>query len=1164
MPSPDYLARRWCILACLLVIPAGLPGHSVIQQPAGLEEVRLTPAEAARLAAEARQKASVEIAPGLELKLWASERLLVDPVAVDLDEQGTAYVTSTSRNNLPLDIRQHPDWYPIVHSLKTVEDLLAFYRRELAPARSATNTWIVDLNKDGSHDWRDFSELKERLYRIQDTDGDGLADASRVIAEGFNDDPSWDVAGGILAYGGDLFLGVAPGVYRLRDGNGDGVIDQRFAISEGYNIHPAFGGHGISGVTIGPDGRLYWEVGDIGMNVVDKDGRRWAYPNQGAVLRANPDGSGFEVFATGIRNLQEFAFDELGNLISVDNDGDHAGETERLVYIPEGSDSGWRSNWQYGKYTDERNNRYNVWMDEAMFKPRFDGQAAHIVPPVAPYHAGPSGMVYNPGTALSEEWRNHFVVSSFPGSPANARIHAFRLKEEGAGFALESDKVLLRGILTVGMKFGPDGALYLTDWIAGWRSKNSGRLWKLDATQPDLNPVRREVASLLPQNFSGRPAADLSPLLRHVDMRIRQKAQFELARRGDVQTLLASARDTAHRLGRIHGLWGLGQLARTARQHPALLTEFLKDADDEIVAQTAKLLGDVRYGQAGEALIPLLAHRSARVRFFAAEALGRLAYKPAGVPLVRMLADNDDRDVLLRHAGSLALARLGDAAALGNLSQHASRGVRLAAIVALRRMRHAEVARFLADADGRVVTEAARAINDDGSIPAALPALARLLEEKKFHPSAQKPRAGEPGLTNEPLLRRAVNANLRSGTKEALARLAAFAADAGRSEEMRVEAVSAIGVWAAPSSLDRVDGMHLETMAQSGRAGVAGSARAGMEDAGAAVLRLMETSPKTKSSGAMKAALAVAAGRLSVKAAAPLLLAQLRADASPEARLAALRALQALNTGNMDEVMRIALADSDPDVRRGALGILPALPLTEAAKVQHLASSIKTGAADQQQGAFEVLGKMKSPDAQRLLSSQLDDLAAGKVPLAVQIDLVDAAQSTGSAPLQAKLDAYAKARGAGSVVTAFREALAQGGDARRGYQVFADHPAAACQRCHTFQGEGSDVAPDLTRIGAALSREQLVESLLEPNARVAPGFGTVAVTLRTGQRIEATLKEETPTHIVLVTGTPPAEQRIAKADIAERTNPVSAMPPMGLILKPRELRDLVEFLSVLK
>ena len=177
------------------------------------------------------------------------------------------------------------------------------------------------------------------------------------MIEGFNADPTYDLAGGILYNEGDLLIGSAPGVWRLKDENGDGTIDKQIVISEGYSIHPAFGGHGISGLTTGPDGRIYWEVGDIGLDVTDKEGKRWSYPNQGAVMRSEPDGSNFEVFATGIRNLQEFSFDEYGNLISVDNDGDHEGETERVVYIPNGSDSGWRSNWQYGKYTDPEEQR---------------------------------------------------------------------------------------------------------------------------------------------------------------------------------------------------------------------------------------------------------------------------------------------------------------------------------------------------------------------------------------------------------------------------------------------------------------------------------------------------------------------------------------------------------------------------------------------------------------------------------------------------------------------------------------------------------------------------------------------------------------------------------------------------------------------------------------
>ena len=96
-------------------------------------------------------------------------------------------------------------------------------------------------------------------------------------------------------------------------------------------------------------GRLYWGIGDVGFNGTGPDGKEWKYPNQGVIVRSELDGSNFEVFARGLRNTHEFVFDKYANLISEDNDGDHAGESERLVYIVEESDTGWRINWQFGK-----------------------------------------------------------------------------------------------------------------------------------------------------------------------------------------------------------------------------------------------------------------------------------------------------------------------------------------------------------------------------------------------------------------------------------------------------------------------------------------------------------------------------------------------------------------------------------------------------------------------------------------------------------------------------------------------------------------------------------------------------------------------------------------------------------------------------------------------
>ena len=235
----------------------------------------------------------------------------------------------------------------------------------------------------------------------------------------------------------------------------------------------------------------------MGLNVVDQDGNHWYHPNEGAILRSEPDGSNFEVFAYGVRNTHEFVFDKYGNLITVDNDGDHAGEYERLVYLINGSDSGWRINWQFGKYTDPKNNQYKVWMDEEYFTPRFGDQAAHILPPIAPYHAGPAGMAYNPGTALSEEWNDHFFVMSFRGSPANSTINAFTLEESGASFELATDKEILSGVLAVGIDIAPDGALYMVDWIEGWQRKEEGRIWKLDTPVEAGSAIRDEVRELL-------------------------------------------------------------------------------------------------------------------------------------------------------------------------------------------------------------------------------------------------------------------------------------------------------------------------------------------------------------------------------------------------------------------------------------------------------------------------------------------------------------------------------------------------------------------------------------------------------------------------------------------------------------------------------------------
>lgn len=1073
--------------------PVESGGESPVQ--GGGEVVRLDAAGVERLA---REEVPAQVVEGLELSLWAPEPLLIDPHALTVDDRGRVYVFGSPRSAVQRKLNDHyrnrlsetlPHQTVLAH--QTVEDLRGFLHRDLAPERSDENEWLPDLNEDGSHDWRDLTVQKERVYRIEDTNGDGRADVSQVIAEDFNTEIT-DIAGGILVHDGDVFVAVAPDLWRLRDPSGDGIMDVKESISHGYGVRLGFYfGHGMSGVTPGPDGRIYWAVGDVGLNVVDQDGKRWSYPNQGAILRANPDGSDFEVFAAGLRNTYEFVFDEYGNLISVDNDASNPGEKERIVYLVNGSDSGWRRNWQWGKYTDPRNNDYKVWIGEGLHKPRFEGQPAYITPPIAPYINGPAGLVYNPGTALSEAWRDHFFVAS-AGGPASP-IHAFRLEPDGATFELARDTVVVDGILPTGMEFGPDGALYIADLIVKRKSEPSGRILKLDAPEAAGSALRGETEALLAEDFGRRSTTDLEPLLRHADQRVRMEAQFELAERGAAEPLLAAARQTEHLLARLHGIWGIGQLARMGElEQAAPLVALLQAEDPEVRAQAAKVLGDVEYAPAGDALIPLLSASSARVRFFAAQALGQLGHRPAVPRIIAMLEANNGEDAYLRHAGSLALARIGDAEPLVALADHPSRAVRVAAVVALRRMEHPGVARFLTDPDEYIVTEAARAINDDGGIEAALPELARVLEEERF--------------TSEALLRRALNANLRVGTREAAQRVAAYAARTDAPEAPRVEAIAVLGVWPEPSVYDRVDGRYRGAMERD-------PASAAL--ARAAITPLVEPLLENGSTE-IKVTLAEAVGRLDLETAAPALRARLREDRAPEVRIAALRALHAMEAAQLEGAARTALADGAPSVRGAALELVPELGLPEETTAELLASVLERGSIEEQQSALEALGQLQSPPAHQVLGGLLDRLAAGELPVGIQLDLAEAVQASGSQALQAQLAQMQAARPEDPLTT-FPMAL-RGGSAEEGERVVFQNDAAQCIRCHTFGEEGSTVGPNLSEIGSTLNREQLLQALVAPSARIAPGFGTAP----------------------------------------------SAMPPMGEILSQREIRDVVEYLSTLR
>ncbi|KSA11937.1 HEAT repeat domain-containing protein [Maribacter dokdonensis] len=1092
--------------------------------------------ELIEMAKIARETITAEVADGLELSLWASDSLAPDPIALDIDNEGNVYITRTNRaKNSEFDIRGHRDWMTESISLESVEDRRAFLHKTFAPELSKENEWLPDLNNDSIHDWQDLAVEQDEIWMLQDTDNDGIADISTQIMNDFSDEIN-DVAGALLVRDNDVFVGIGPGMYRLTDTNDDKILDEKTSIAEGFAVHIGFSGHGMSGAIEGPDGKIYWGIGDIGANITTVEGENHKYPNEGVIVRSNPDGSNFEVFAHGLRNTHEFVFDAYGNIISSDNDGDHKGESERLVHIVEGSDAGWRANWQYGKYTDPKNNGYNVWMDEKLFTPHWDGQAAYIIPPIQNFHNGPTGMRYNPGTALGKKWMDKFFLVEFVGDPSRSHIWSFDLKPKGASFELKSEESILSGVLPTGIDFGPDGALYLADWVNGWGTKNYGRVWKLDVTDQtnDLEQERLETQRLMTHNYEDDKTDNLIKLLSYDDMRIRQKAQFELAKRTfwGYRALEKALTEEENQFARIHAIWGIGQIAAKDVDDAEPLLNLLSDEDPEIVAQSAKVLGDVRYGKAADSLIALTTHQNDRVKFYAAQALGRLKHENAIEPLLAMIETNNDQDLYLRHAAVLALARIGKVEPIVALANNENRSLRIAAVLVLRKLQDPNISIFLSDKDEYIVTEAARAINDDLSIEAALPALAATLNNEKF--------------TSEPLLRRAINAALRVGGDEQLDFLINFAKRKSVSSDLRGEALAALGTWNNPSLLDRVDGRYRgEIIRQNGQ--LEEKIRKDIPSF------LKERQPEILI-GISKTLSAVGITDYNNE-----LFSIFKYNKSAEVRATVLNSLGQLKFEQMETAMSIGMKDSNEEVRTAAVGLLAQLNIPKEKLPSIVDPIFKRGSISEQQRMLNVLGDLPVENSNALLSSLINKASKDQLKQGILLDLMESVNATENPKLIAQLD---KLKEAGYSADSFQETL-YGGNWWAGRSVFNNNPTAQCVRCHSVNGSGGEVGPKLDNIGNILNRQQLLEALIEPSIRLAPGYGTVTITLKDGQKVKGVLIEENDKELLLRTSE--AEPlRVPLMRIASRENSMSAMPAMGRMISRRELRDLIEYLGSLR
>lgn len=1133
MPSASTPQRRLALAVSAALVASLLPSTLHAQHKLGAQGSFVAPKVAAASDEGEKNLKRFQLPPGWKGELWAAEPDVSQPVAFNVADDGRVYVAESFRawRGVP-DIRGIMPWLDEDLACKSVEDRLDMMKRHL-----------------GETGMKDYYLNTERVRVLWDSNGDGKADVSKVFAENFAT-PLDGVASGVLARGKDVYFANIPNIWHLRDDNYDGLADSRRSISYGHGIRVGFLGHDLHGLVWGPEGKLYFSIGDRA-SMLQTEGHLVGNPDCGGVFRCNPDGTEMEMVYQGLRNPQQLVFDEWGDLFTGDNNSD-GGDQARWTYLIEGGDSGWRIGWQFLEPGNAPNPR-GPWNSEKMWHPQNDTQPAYLTPPIRNITAGPSGVAYYPGTGLGPEWQGTYTLCDFRGSGSGSGIMSFKLKPKGASFEVVEDKKHIWAIEATDGFWGPDGAYWVSDWVDGWEPVGKGRIYRFFDPVKIQAPIVRETSTLLKAGFAQRTPAELAKLLGHANYRVRQGAQYELASRGETSTsrLVSVAKAGPTVQARLHAIWALGQVAHAtaatkngAKSEPLeALIPLLADKEPRVRGNVARVLGDARYLRAQDALARQTTDADAHAQALASIALGKLGQRSAVPVLLSVLRDNADADPHVRHAAVFGLSRCADVDDLLAVAGDANDSVRMGVLLTLRKLQRNEISRFVTDANPKLVLEAARAISDV-PINGAMENLARLITQ---------PIAGDP------LVRRVLNANLRHGTTNTALALATFATKDGASEANRSEALAMLAAWPKNAGRDWVSGLwRPTTFARDAKVPAAALAPV--------VNVLLASAPD-----AVQAAAAKAAGQLHLTgASAALHKLVTQATVVAPTRIAALTALSELQTPEYATALALALKDDRESLRKAALklsveappvaGVSGAAP-TAADPTDRLAAVIASGTLSEKQNAYATLTGVAGSRADAVIGQALTDLLAGKVPAELRVDILEAAAKRPA--LKADLAKYEATLDPKDDLARWRPVLA-GGNAELGQKVFAEKAEVSCVRCHKAAGEGGEVGPELTGIITRQNREYLLQSIVHPNATIAQGFENLLVTLKNGTSYAGIIKADTADTLV-INSPEDGELKLKKADIVTREKGLSGMPE-GLAdqLTKFELRNLIEYIATLK
>ena len=1068
----------------MFVRPALLAGVAAL----ALALLPTTPATAQVGPEESARK--LKPAAGLKATLWASEPLVVNPTNMDVDSRGRVWVSEGLN-------------YRLTHGkqFKKVEDA-------------------------------------DKIKILEDTNGDGKADKMTVFA-----DKIFPIPMGLAVeenYGPDgkyrgckVYIGNSPDLLVLEDTDGDDKADKRYPLLTG------FGGvdsdHGVHGMVLGLDGKLYFTHGDgccsfeqssgrhdtKNFDVLDKSGRRVSSDQLANTLRVNRDGTQFEVIADRQRNNYETSLNSFGNIFTSDNDDD-GNRGCRVIWIMDGGKYGYRTPGS----------------------PRHWGEdvPGNVPKLVGTGNGSPCGITVYEGDLFPAE----YLGSVLEADAGTRQINFFPITRKGAAFRtdykvfLASDDPWFR---PVDMTAAPDGAVFVADWydsaVGGhaFRDQTTGRIYRVvpDGSKPEAR--KADFATV-----HGLIDVLKSPVVATQDAARRSLIERAKSDRQAVETSLVNLYSSGRPHERARALWVLHAVAGGKAAIKAL-----KDDDARIREQAVRILGrddrdngKVEYTIADAKqpspaagrltdLATMAADPDAGVRRELILALRNVSTDKAGDALKTLARAWDGRDrwylealgLALEHRESAFVAGLFDGTLFGDLDlDRAGKngGVALPPYFPVDR----NEAYLAVDAPELPVSALSKTLGLAWRLhrPEILPLFSRVLPKldapeleqvaddvlsQMRDPQTAVVLAELGSKADDPARRRQILETLagkldttwRGARKRG--EIVTFVEAALKDPESRLEAVAVAAATEDPRYAKTLYALASDHASPGGLKAAAVEAVARVKDPAAKdfLHGLVDASKGQKSSDPAAAAAVRSLGKVE----------------DPKARLLALVQDTAYPLGLRREALRSFAALHDGGLR-----------VVELARDNKLPADLKT-------------------EATSILATHPDRAVRGEA---------------------VKVLPQPKGRG-GHPLPSFFDMVRKEGKAENGREVFFRAGANSCGACHRVQGRGQWIGPDLSTVGAKYGRDELLRSILSPSSAIGYNFRSLIVALDDGRVLTGLPVEDNPGRLVLKTAD--GQRTIVRPNqVDDRKNSDVSLMPEGLAetMTDQDLADLLSFLGTLK